>query len=204
MLSVSSRLTEVCYWAVIGKMVQQWTPASQQLMCVQELAPDAVGWVQHGLLRRVLTGHGRGRRRGRRGVGGVPGAGPSAPEKLQAAVLTGLLRGQWQVKQVRQRRNVIQVTQSGGGAPTAVGPAQALLTVVCAAATRSILPGQRQGLGAHGSCALLGLLVLLNLGVEAVPLLLWHATKFDSCRKKTNFTTGDKLNMYCSVRSCPL
>lgn len=101
----------------------------QQCMCVrmQNLDPVAVGPVQHSLLRGILIGQGwgGGRGRGRRGRG-VPRTGSTA-DQFHAAVVAGLLGGQRQVEQVRQRCDVVQVTEGGAGAPAAVGPAQTLL-----------------------------------------------------------------------------
>lgn len=101
---------------------------------MQQLDPVAVGPVQHGLLRGVLIGQGRGRGGSGRRIGGVPGAAPSPAQQLQAAVLAGLLGGQGQVEQVRQGRDIIQVAEGGAGAAGAVRSAQTFLRILLAAA----------------------------------------------------------------------
>lgn len=115
-------------------------------------------------------------------MGSVPRAG-SSTEQVQAAVLAGLLRGQRQVKQVWQRRNVVQIAEGGAGASGAVRAAQTLLGVLpggTAAHGLFLGQGQSRGASAPGAGTLLGFLVFLHLRVEAVALLLGHAAKLDS------------------------
>lgn len=120
-------------------------------------------------------------------MGSVPRAG-SSTEQVQAAVLAGLLRGQRQVKQVGQRRNVVQIAEGGAGASGAVGAAQTLLDVLPGGtAAHRFLLGQGQSRGA-ATPGLLGFLVFLHLGVEAVALLLGHAAKLDGWSEKMTTT----------------
>lgn len=90
-------------------------------------------------------------------------------------VSSAIVRGQRQVKKqpLRQRCDVVQIAERGAGA-SPVGTAMVSCVALLLAGTNP--------------SALLGLLVLLDLCVQAVTLLFGHSTKLYSC-------SGEKRNI---------
>ncbi len=110
----------------------------------------------------------------------------TAAQHVQVTVVsTCVLWGQRQVEKqaFRQRGNVIQIAEGGAGASSVGAAVVDHVTILLAGAN---------------SCTLLGLLVLLDLCIQAVTLLFGHSTKLDRCnrrmqRQKLNTEEGNGL-----------